>query len=231
MATPDALTTIKRLQAVAVRNHRDRQKQLAELRRGIKKTMFIIALSALLIATLADILSIFDIGWVVSWAIPPICWVIVRRITQINKNGDAIVKAHTSAQRQLVVLCQRLHVAPSAVNVVSWKAKSYVGTFVRDTAITQLFELIPILDWLPTYIGQVVKVIIDQNRAYKQANILIPALERIFQTIEKLEQLELQYQARQITEFIRAQQLIQHSHRRSIAQQSPTVIPALRFAT
>jgi hypothetical protein len=174
-------------------------------------------IGAIIVAAIADILSIFDVGWIISWAIPMICWVMVRRIAHINKGGDAIVEANKKAHRQLTILRQRLRpallasggaqfLAASTTSELSWKARSYVSTFIRDTAITQIAELVPFLDWLPFYIGQVVKMIVDQNIAYKKVKKLMPNLEHTLQLIDTLEQFELKFQARQLARILQIQQ-------------------------
>lgn len=212
----------------------------------IKKTALIVFVSALFVAALADILSLVDFGWVVSWLIPMIVWFMVRRVTNINAGGDAIVAAHQAAKRQLTLLQQRLRpslvssrnlqlLASTKVEDLKFAGRSYAATFVRDTIVTQLVELIPFVDWLPLYIGQVVKVFVDQNIAYQKVRLLMPRLKHVHQQIERLELFEIQFSARQIATVVRAQQVISAQRRRGPAAQpqqgtAPSSL-ALGFAT
>ena len=98
---------------------------------------------------------------------------------------------------------------------------SHVSTFARDTIITQLVELIPIIDVLPLYISQVVKVFVDQNIAYQKVKKLMPHLQYIHQQIDRLEQFEIQYMARQIATVVRAQQIIGARQRQQASAAQP----------
>ncbi len=241
------LDALRRAQAQYARNSAARGDLEKKLANNIKKTILIVFVAALFVATLADILSFFDFGWVVSWAIPMIVWFMVRRVTAINKGGDAIVGVHATARRQLTLLQQRLRPAlqssgnirllvSTKVEGMAFAGKSYVSTFVRDTIITQLIELIPIIDVLPLYIGQVIKVFVDQNIAYQKVKKLMPHLEHVHQQIDRLEQFEIQYVARQIATVVRAQQLVSTRQRQQmpITQPRETQVPsslALGYAT
>jgi hypothetical protein len=237
MATPSVIQNLRRAQAQYVRNQRERQQQLTKLRSDIKKTMILVIVGALAVATIADILSIFDVGWVVSWAIPCICAVMVRRVTRINKAGEQLATATAAAQRQLQVLRQRLRPALMATGnvrlaiggiggAIAWRARSYVTTFIRDTVITQLIELVPIIDILPVYIGQVVKMIIDQNVAYQKAKKLLPNLERALQQIDQLERFEIEYLARALAVTARVRQHVNQRQRREAPAPSAPLRPA-----
>lgn len=244
MATPTLVQNLQNAQAQYVRNQRERQKQLASIRHDIKKTAIFVFIAAVIVAALADILSLFDVGWIVSWAIPFICWVMVRRITRINKTGDRIAAADVAAQRQLQILRQRLRPAlqatgnaqlltESRLGNVAWKTRSYISIFVRDTAITQLVELVPFLDWLPFYIGQVVKVFIDQNIEYQKVRKFLPQLERTFSKLERLEKFEIIYIARVLALSIRANTSGQRRNAAPQQQPQPQAIPTMnpQFAT
>ena len=226
------LDALRRAQTQFERNSTARTEIEKKLANNIKKTILIVFISAVCVAALADILSIIDFGWLVSWTIPMIVWTMARRVTAINAGGDAIVAAHTSAQRQLTLLQQRLRPAMQSsgntgllvstkVGSLVFAGKSYVSTFARDTIITQLIELIPIIDVLPLYIGQVVKVFVDQNISYQKVKKLMPHLQYVHQQIDRLEQFEIQYMARQIATVVRAQQIIGARQRQQASATQP----------
>jgi hypothetical protein len=236
---------LQRMQARYVRNQRERQGQLSSIRHDIKKTAIIILVAAIAVATLADILSVFDVELLVCWAIPMICWFMVRRVVRINKTGERIVATTTVAQRQLQLTRQRLRTAlqttgnaqlltGSRLENIAWKAGSYVKTFIRDTVITQLVELIPFLNMLPFYIGQVVKVAVDQNIEYQKVRKLLPQLERVFAQLERLERFEIEYAAHMIAAAIQKYTLNQPRTRRApTPQRQSEAAPVLKpsFAT
>lgn len=190
-------------------NSSKRRRTLAKLRKELKKTFIMVTLSALFIAALADLLSIVDLGWIVSWIIPGIVLFMARRITGINQGADHVIAYRKQAQRQLKVLRNRLRPALVATRNarlaagqtnedLGAQAHSYVMTFIRDTAIAQLLELVPVLDILPIYLGQVCKVIIDQNIAYQKAMKLIPKYEQALGSIDQLERFEVAFLAQQL---------------------------------
>lgn len=242
-----SLESLRQAQAQFERNSTARADLEKKLANNIKKTLILVFISAVCVAALADILSIFDLGWIVSWTIPMVVWAMVRRVTAINNGGDAIVAAHRSAKRQLTVLQQRLQpvlrspegiraLAASKTGDMVFAGKSYAMTFVRDTIITQLIELVPVIDMLPFYIGQVVKVFVDQNIAYQKVKELLPQLQHVHQQINGLEHFEIQHMANQIATVVRAQQVISSRQRRQVqsvpSRESPATAPlALNYAT
>lgn len=187
----------------ATRNYervrREREEVYTTLQSQAKKTMLLVAIGALAVAGLADLLSIIDIGWVISWTIPMVTWMIVRRVGTIDRSVQAIAIAQQQALTQLRLLRQRLrpqlaasgrlHVFIAAESLqITHAARSYVSTFIRDTFLTQITELVPVLNWLPLYVGQVVKLMIDERTSYRRARaILVPYR----QTLDLLTQLEL----------------------------------------
>lgn len=236
------LDALRRAQTQYERNSTARADLEKKLGNNIKKTILVVFISAVSVAAIADILSVFDFGWVVSWAIPMIVWTMVRRVTAINAGGDAIVAAHRSAKRQLTLLQQRLRpamqssgniklLASSKVDDLVFAGKSYISTWVRDTIITQLVELIPVVDVLPLYIGQVVKVFVDQNISYQKVKKLMPHLQYVHQQIDRLEQFEIQYMARQIATVVRAQQVIGSRQRQQASVAQPRGARASRSLT
>lgn len=181
------------------RAQKDREQQYQALKARARKTMILVAVAALFVAGVADILSLLDFGWVVSWSIPLITWTIVRRIGVMDRSVQAISEAQNTALQKAKVMRQRLRPQLAAqgklrlfISIESLEAKqvvrSYVSAFIRDTVITQIAELIPVVDWLPLYLGQVVKLMIDERRAYRQTQ---DALQSYRQALDLLAQLEL----------------------------------------
>lgn len=180
-----------------------RASEHATILRHIKKTGWLVVGCALFIAAVADLLSIVDTGWVVSWIIPIISWFMVRRINSIMKSSALIAKATNRISREVVLARQRvMQILPPAergrvavsehVSAVSEQAKNYVRTWIRDTVITQLIELIPLVDMLPLYLGQVVKMIVNQNIEYQKVRKLMPAYERALTRVGELERMEIE---------------------------------------
>lgn len=207
--------------AVSFQKADRRQRDIANFRRGIRKSFFLVTASAVSVAAIADVLSFWDLGWVIAWAIIPLTWLMTRRINGINHTRNAIADAHTAAAREIVVVRQRLMpmLAASgrsgAISRMSWdvtqsiissRVSSYTKKYVITTASVQVFELIPILDILPAYLGQVALVIIDQYLAVRVARRQLSFLQSAFATLERFEGLELSALSRQLAELVRAYQ-------------------------
>ncbi len=184
----------------------EREQTYARLKGQAKKTFILIVIFALLIAAVADILSIVDLGWLISWFLPIVCWFMVRRINGINRSVQQIKNAQWAALGDLRLLRQQLRpalVASGQMQLfltaesleIRQAARNYVATFIRDEVITQLIELIPGVDILPLYLAEVVKVIIDQRRAYRRAKEVLVPYRKILDLVTQLEQFDLQYQA------------------------------------
>lgn len=212
-------------QATYRRNHEQRQEERKTLSKDIRKTFFLIIISAVAIAGIADLLSLADLGWIVSWVIPAITWFLARRIRTIEKGSESIAKATQRAERQLTILQQRLRpvfgsrVGGSRIGIAFAQARSYMVTYIRDTIIAQLLELIPVVDMLPLYLGQVIKMVVEQNIAYQKALKLMPVYDQLITDIDRLERMELAHLGtlanaalattiRQIAAQRKAQQLI-----------------------
>ena len=205
----DALA--QRANASRVQSER-RQQEVAQLVGRIKKTFFLIVGVAFFIAIIADLLSLADLGWLVSWLIPCFTFFIVRRTVRINKGAKQIQEAQQRADRELSLLQQRLRpslvgsgrsdLMQRAVSVAVKLASSLYAQFFVETVGVQTLELIPGLDWLPMYFGDVLKVVVDQYLAYRKARQLIPALERTLATIERLEAFELSEMTAELTVLV-----------------------------
>jgi hypothetical protein len=169
------------------------------LKRDIRKTFVLVVVGALLCAALADILSIADAGWVISWSIPLFTGMMLTRMNGIRDAEKRITEARTEARREIVIIQQRLRQLGVRDTTGIGKpgplssAKSYVGTYIRDTVIAQVVEVIPVLGTiLPAYLGQVVKMMIDQNGAYRKALLNFRALEAEHRTVQALQRAILQ---------------------------------------
>lgn len=174
----------------------ERAKEFAAIQKAIKRSFIGITGLALYIAIVADILSIFDAGWIISWAIPIVLFFVARRIGTINKGAERAQKAYAATVRELQLINQRLGGIPGQqrrpvlaglAEQLQGKVGPYMTRFILETAGIQGFELIPILDWLPAYTGGVVKVAIDQYNAYKKAQRMLPPLQTAFARLEQLE--------------------------------------------
>jgi hypothetical protein len=192
------------LQTTNQRNIARRTQEYAQLRRDLRKTSWIIIGIGFSIAGIADVLSIFDLGWVISWLIPAITWALSRRIHAMGKAEESIRTSADRLHREIVVLRQRLRplltaqgnmpLLTSSIPTVSAQGGgSYWTVFIRDTIITQLIELIPVVDMLPLYLGQVAKMVIDQNIAYQKIAKSLDQYKNLFQLANNLEQFEINY--------------------------------------
>lgn len=184
------------LSDAAQRTRREHGQTEIRLKQGIRKTFILIIACALFCAALADFLSILDLGWLVSWSIPLFTGMMLSRMNSIRKSEQAIIDERTSVRRDITVARQRLQQLgvrrtesigqPGPLS----NAKSYVGTYIRDTIAVQLVELIPLVDILPMYSGQVVKMILNQNSTYRKALTEFRVLEgehRVLQALQRAE--------------------------------------------
>ena len=181
-----------------------RDTEYQSLKRGIRNAALVIVIIALSLAALCDILSVFDLGWIVSWTIPVVAWFITRRINGILHTSTRARQAMQRLQQEERVVRQRLIQAlPTKERsllpqrapqlVISSAATSYVARFIRDTFVVQGIELIPIVDILPLYLGQVVKMIIDQRREARKAHTLLAQYTQVRISLEALEHIEIQW--------------------------------------
>jgi hypothetical protein len=213
--------TVKRAQVASVAHERAakaRREEHEAIRRNIKKTGLLVLGCAITIAVAADILSIVAAGWIISWIIPFISWFMVRRINSIMKSSELIAKATNRLNREATIVRQRvLQVLPAEerarlalsehVGAVSERAKTYVRTWIRDTIIAQLIELIPVVDILPLYLGQVIKMVINQNIEYQKVKKLMPAYERALAQVEGFERMEVEQLNRMLTVLLQGRAL------------------------
>jgi len=186
----------------------ERNQASARLVGQTKKAFILITVAALSIAALADILSIIDAGWVISWSLPLVTWFIVRRINAMNRSVQNIATAQEPLLREIALIRQRsgsalvgrgrndlLTLNPP---VITPSLGSYALTFMRDQVISQALECIPIIDWLPMYLGEVVKIIFDQRRAYRRAQAALIPYRQTLELLDRLERFELDEAASEI---------------------------------
>ena len=205
VSSPETLKRVQRLTITYGRQSEGREKTYIRLSRQAKKAALLIVVVALIVAGLADILSIIDFGWLVSWSLPILTWFIVRRIRKINHSVDLIKTAQQAALAELRLLRQRLRPALASTGraqlfvaadslAIKMATTSYIRTFVRDQIIAQVVELIPVVDILPLYLGSVVKILIDQRKAYRQAKEALGPYRQTLDLLARLEQFDIQYQ-------------------------------------
>ncbi|MCC6934496.1 MAG: hypothetical protein IT406_02285 [Candidatus Yanofskybacteria bacterium] len=221
------------------RKSEDRTKEFDAIRRSIKRSFIGITGLALYIAISADILSIFDAGWIISWAIPIVLFFVARRIGAINKGAERAQKAYAATLRELQLINQRLGTIPGQqqrpvlaglTEQLQGKVGQYMTRFVLETAGIQGFELIPILDWLPAYTGGVVKVAIDQYNAYQKAQRMLPPLQEAFARLEQLETEEVAALEAQLSEALALYQP-EFTERFYVSEEAPRIMDITRPST
>ena len=200
------------------KNAKIRQEEQNSILRDVQKTGFTLLAVILFIAGVADLLSIADLGWLISWLIPLTSWIMVRRINAIRKVPQKISGVAERLYRQQDIVRQRLTplLRPQEQALLATylrrdeiltNTKSYVTTFIRDTIIVQLVELIPGVDAvLPMYLAGVVKLILNQNAEYQKAQLVIAPYQKLLDTVTSLERLEIEKLSQQLTLLIYGQQ-------------------------
>lgn len=193
-----------------------RSEEHKSIKQSIRKTAWYVIGAMIFVATISDILSFFDVGWVMSWLIPVFSWFMVLKINAILKQSPRILAATQRLAKEEQLIRQRLMMllppieraklgAQTYTGDTIAGAKSYVTTWIRDSIITQLIELIPIVDILPLYLGQVIKMIINQNIEYQKVQKLIPTYERGLSVVESLEGKEIAFLNRRLAALINSQ--------------------------
>lgn len=186
-----------------VTNELRRTKRMAELRGNIKRTSLLIIVAALCTAALADLLSIADLGWIVSWAIPVFTGIMAKRIISIKSGAKKLAAAGADASRAyamtrkkvgplLLAAGQRRSSSPPMRQAAS-RALGYWWAFARDTIIIQILELIPGISILPMYVGQVVKEMRDEKKEYRAAQPEFALLEQKDRETADLEKFEIRF--------------------------------------
>jgi FtsH-binding integral membrane protein len=193
---------LQRAQISYTRTAQAREQQHAKILRGVRKISTPALIGIGVLAGLADALSIIDMGWIISWTIPLASWVVVRRINAMRAMSKDITAATQRLRRDEGLVKQRLASILPASEIVKLHiqegrelfetaASSYIGTFIRDTLITQFIELIPGVSILPIYLGQVVKLIINHNVEHQKIALIVSPYERSLASVDKLERMEV----------------------------------------
>ncbi len=158
-----------------------RRERLSKIKKNAQTTALTAIVIIFLVAGVCDLLSIIDLGWVLSWLFSILMWMLIKnRIGLMHKSIEEAEKFSEELSRDLRVL------APQAVlpETTSKKLSSYTKIFIRDTIITQLIELIPVIDILPFYIGQLVKALVDQKKYRLEAQRAVSHCEEILGILE-----------------------------------------------
>ncbi|HXK36258.1 MAG TPA: hypothetical protein VJ553_01645 [Candidatus Paceibacterota bacterium] len=204
-ARQDTVVAYRRYQKanqIYLRQSREREEERRNLHRQTRRTSLFLFLGALLIAGFADLLSIVDAGWLISWAIPLICVFIARRIDRINRGVEAIHKARERYEKEYRALLERLGPAlrdPGAPkvepipNTVAYRYKAYIRTFIAETVAVQIAELVPVIDALPMYLGQVVRVVLKQYTAHRNARLAFAGYDPVVDALARYQRFEVQY--------------------------------------
>lgn len=201
---------LQRAAATYERRQREREETFTRLQKQIQKAFLLIGISALAIAVIGDVLSLIDAGWIVSWALVALGSFYVRRINRINDSVQLIKTAQGQALQELRSLRQRLRPALVATGqiqlfaaaetlAIRQGARSYMMTFIRDQIISQGLELIPIIDWLPLYLGAVIKLLINQESAYRTARQALVPYRQTLELLGRLERFDLELMAAQLS--------------------------------
>ncbi len=186
-----------------VRASRARQESSATFARRISSASLAIVIAIIAIALIADILSIFDLGWLISWALAICTWYIGRRITVIRQISAELTTASTNAYQQTARLIAQLRpiaitagraalVAPPSKPLLV-ATRSYLTTYLRDTVVAQLIELIPVIDILPFYLGGAVKILVNQRQAHREAQRALQQYQQLSARLDALELFALEY--------------------------------------
>jgi hypothetical protein len=159
------------------------------------------------IAGLSDLLSIVDLGWLLSWMMPIVVSVMLmkqRRIDSAAQQLHGAIRDLSAYQDRLYAQQQRqarhpflaeqpdavhgISFAPpsapalSAVSMASWSG------FIVESFTVQLIELIPVLDWLPFYTGQVFRRFRAVGIASARARDMLRSFETLALTLTVREQ-------------------------------------------
>lgn len=196
---------LQRMQGQYARNQRERATEAVALERRIGAALGFAAVGIVLLAGIADILSVFQIP--VAWVVSLIGLLIAYRINRIRGAKKEIADAITIRTREYRILRQRLGpvarsvgqanlVAPVATG--SYQFSSYIRRYVMWSVATQLFELIPIVNFLPTIMARYYREILNQRRELKEAKEMLLPYRELIARINALEQFELKYTARRI---------------------------------
>lgn len=240
MATPTLVQNLQRLQVQYVRHQRERATEATALERSIGASLGFAAVAIMLLAGIADILSIFQVP--ATWVVGIIGLLIAYRINRIRKAKKEIADAIVLKIREYRILCQRLGpLAQSAgrtdliVSVAnsSYQFSSYLRQYVAWSIATQLFELIPIANFLPATMARYYREIINQRRELKEAKEMLIPYRDLLARINALERFEIEYGARLIAASIRVYESSQRRNVASRQQLQPKTTPTLnpQFAT
>jgi hypothetical protein len=211
--TESPFQNLQRMQSQHARNQRKRATEAAALEHRIGASLGFAAVAIMLLAGIADILSIFQIP--VAWVVGIIGLLIAYRINRIRETKKEIANAIAVHAREYGILCQRLGpLVRSAgrsdlitpVTSGSYQFSSYLRQYVAWSVATQLFELIPIVNFLPTIMARYYREIVNQRRELKEAKAMLVPYRDLIVRINALERFELEYTARLIATSIRAYQ-------------------------
>ncbi|OGN07802.1 MAG: hypothetical protein A2750_01595 [Candidatus Yanofskybacteria bacterium RIFCSPHIGHO2_01_FULL_45_42] len=203
------------------RKQRDRQATLDKLQKKTQGFPLSLFLMALFFAGISEILSIFDAGWVTSWILAIILWFVKMKIDTVMRNANSLSALKTKLESEFVMLRQKLSQAAiqsgrsRLLGGVTQKSRddfnkqasqsfqSYTNRFIKDLAIFQGIELIPVVDAIvPGYFGQVAKVFLDHRKERMRAFPVLMECRSLTRSIKQLEDFELELQQLPILEAL-----------------------------
>lgn len=209
----DLQRRLLRTRAAHVRASRGRQQEGRSLERSLGISLGFASVLVMILAILMDVLSFFDVQIVVSWLLYLSGALLAFRINKIRKARAHIAQAIKQRERELVVVSQRVRQLATSlgkqapvverVGVASYQFTSYLARYFTQALLVQLFELIPIINWLPTFMAKHYRDIVNQRRELQEAKKMLIPYHAILDRIQSLEQLELQWLAEQFSRVVR----------------------------
>ena len=176
-----------------------RRKEFSQISAQAKRSALILIIIAVWVAIVVDIISIWDLGFLLSW----LHWIllhqfIIKRTAKMTEASKTLVDKTEKTVTEIKRLHTELHASgkysgamPAFLATVALpRISSYMSKFVKEAIAVQIAELIPAVSALPLYIGQLVKALIQQAPIYAQNKMLVKQYDLTLKTLESLEQIK-----------------------------------------
>ncbi|OGN28315.1 MAG: hypothetical protein A2941_02150 [Candidatus Yanofskybacteria bacterium RIFCSPLOWO2_01_FULL_49_17] len=159
---------------------RERRERFERINKGVRTTSLAAVFIVFLIAGVSDLLSLIDLGWITSWLFSLLMWTFIKnRISAIEKSSEEMGEFAQELEQDL-----KTYALEANLEIVKSKPPSYGRIFIRDTIITQAIELVPVIDVLPFYLGQMVKALRDQQKIRRDAQKMVAYCEQMLDMLE-----------------------------------------------
>lgn len=230
-ATLQAFQRYRTVNQAYLRQAQRWEEEQKRFRRQTRRTNILIVLGALIIAAIADLLSIVDAGWLISWSIPLICFFVARRIDGINRAVASIHLASNRYDAESQALQERLGPAlrepgapsiPETPRLAPYRYRPYLRMFVVESVLVQGIELIPVIDVLPLYLGQVVRVVIKQYASNRSARMALRGYAQSVRALDRLRRFEVEYLLRKVEQQYQAAEYLRSELQASRVRAEPT---------